>query len=68
MKKYYITEDVMNKELEKCKVNNGKTVQIPVYSHFIDVDGKSVGIVERYIETPVNLLPSSDDDEKGIVH
>ena len=68
MKKYYITEDVINKELDICKKNNGKTIQIPLYSHFIDIDGKSVGVVERYIETPEHLLPSSDDDEEGMVH
>ena len=52
MKKYYITEDEIKKKLEMYKENNSNTVQIPLYSNFIDIDGKLAGIVERYIGTP----------------
>ena len=68
MKEYYITEDEIKKELVKCKKNNGNTVKIPLYSNFIDIDGKLVGVVERHIETAEHLLPSSDDEEERIVH
>lgn len=61
MRKYYVTEDELKKETDICKKNNVKTVQIPLYSNFIDVDGKLVGIVERYIETPEHLLPDEDE-------
>lgn len=61
MKKYYRTEDELKKELDLCKKNNGNTVQIPLYSNFIDINGKLVGIVERYIETPEHLLPDEDE-------
>ena len=61
MKKYFFTEDELKKETNKCKKNDENTVQIPLYSNFIDVDGKLVGIFERYIETPEHLLPDKDE-------